>query len=132
MCMFCDVQVYHHVCVLFCVWLAMVSRANTTWVFVIFNSFVHTFMYAYYAYTALGFKLHHRYKSIVTKMQLTQFYLGQIINGFAVVVFWHCSTVFENVLGVYTFTFVVSLILLFTRFYKKTYRHGKDNKKKVG
>ena len=108
----------------------MVTRANTTWPFVQFNSFVHTIMYAYYAYTALGYRVSNKYKSFVTKLQLTSFYIGVPINAFGIWRYWRCSTGPEHILGIFALYFLSSLIVLFNIFYKNTYAKPKQKVKK--
>ncbi|KAJ3190784.1 hypothetical protein HK101_008358 [Irineochytrium annulatum] len=52
------------------------SQATATWIFVLFNSFIHTLMYFYYALTTLGLHPPRRAKKMLTTMQISQFLVG--------------------------------------------------------
>ncbi|OZJ03148.1 hypothetical protein BZG36_03889 [Bifiguratus adelaidae] len=72
-------QTYHHAGAIFTMWANINYAAHPIWVFVILNSFVHTIMYTYYAATTLG--LNPPYKQYITRLQLTQFFVGQCIGA---------------------------------------------------
>lgn len=112
------------------------TRIPGVWVFVAFNSFIHTIMYSYYTLTCLGYQP--SWKKLLTTMQIMQFVVG---NTLAII---YCSlpsclpsngSVRENVLAkvigshygsmlftfLYNFLFVGTLIMLFNDFSKRTY-----------
>ncbi|CAG8447403.1 5018_t:CDS:2 [Diversispora eburnea] len=48
-------QTYHHFGAMITMWSGIKFKAAPIWIFVIFNSFIHSIMYAYYAATGIGF-----------------------------------------------------------------------------
>lgn len=67
-------QIFHHIGAVITMWYLVKTENPTTWIFVILNSLIHTFMYAYYCSTTLGFKP--KWKVIMTLLQICQFFLG--------------------------------------------------------
>ncbi|KAF9110663.1 hypothetical protein BGX27_006036 [Mortierella sp. AM989] len=70
-------QTYHHAGAMITMWTGIRYQATAIWIFVIFNSFIHSIMYCYYACTSIG--LHPPGKKYLTTMQITQFLLGTTI-----------------------------------------------------
>lgn len=112
------------------------THAPAAWIFVLFNSFIHTIMYFYYTLTCLGYRP--TWKRILTTMQIIQFLVGNPL-GLIYAVLPGCLPLEiippENVIGqilgsqlrslyaclfINTF-FISSLVLLFTDFSRKTY-----------
>jgi len=52
------------------------TQAMAVWLFVLFNSAVHSIMYCYYAITALSLPFPRFLKKSITRMQITQFLVG--------------------------------------------------------
>lgn len=71
-------QTYHHVGAVITIWAAVITKSPCCWVFVIFNSLIHAFMYTYYCLTTLGYRP--SWKIIMTLMQITQFFGGIFIS----------------------------------------------------
>lgn len=85
-------QMFHHVGAVITMWADVVTKCPATWIFVstvtrsaphvrsslqaqvVFNSFIHTFMYAYYALTSLHIRP--PWKMMITAMQIMQFIIG--------------------------------------------------------
>jgi len=67
-------QTYHHAGAIIGMWMLCMSRAFGAWVFVVLNSFIHTWMYLYYTLTCFGYQP--SWKRLMTYMQLTQFFVG--------------------------------------------------------
>lgn len=67
-------QTYHHSGAMITMWSGIRYRATPIWIFVLFNSFVHSIMYLYYAATSIG--LHPPGKRYLTSIQITQFLVG--------------------------------------------------------
>ncbi|KAI8137764.1 ELO family [Fennellomyces sp. T-0311] len=67
-------QTYHHSGAMLTMWAGIRYRATPIWIFVLFNSFVHSVMYCYYAATSVG--LHPPGKRYLTSIQITQFLVG--------------------------------------------------------
>lgn len=124
-------------------WIMTTTHAPAAWIFVLFNSFIHTIMYFYYTLTCLGYRP--TWKRILTTMQITQFLVGNPL-GLIYAVLPGCLPLEnippENVIGkllgsqlrslyaclfVNTF-FISSLVVLFTDFSRKTYGKPSDKK----
>eukprot|EP00483_Globobulimina_turgida_P011258 UN11280 len=56
-------QTYHHMGAVFACWLQVIVAGKSFWIFVCFNSFIHTIMYAYYCCTTLGYRF--RFKFVI-------------------------------------------------------------------
>ena len=112
------------------------THAPAGWIFVLFNSFIHTIMYFYYTLTCLGYRP--TWKRILTTMQIVQFCVGNPL-GLIYAFLPDCLPLEvippENIVGkllgsqlrslyaclfVNTF-FISSLVILFTDFSRKTY-----------
>ncbi|KAJ1967023.1 hypothetical protein IWQ62_002105, partial [Dispira parvispora] len=67
-------QTYHHSGAMLCMWAGIHFQSMPIWIFVVFNSFVHTIMYFYYMCTSVG--IHPPGKKYITTMQISQFLVG--------------------------------------------------------
>ena len=129
-------QTFHHSGSIMGMWIMTTTHAPAAWIFVLFNSFIHTIMYFYYTLTCLGYRP--TWKRILTTMQIIQFLVGNPL-GLIYAVLPGCLPLEnippENVIGqilgtqlrslyaclfVNTF-FISSLVILFTDFSRKTY-----------
>jgi hypothetical protein len=136
-------QTFHHSGSIIGMWVMTTTHAPAAWIFVLFNSFIHTIMYFYYTLTCLGYRP--TWKRILTTMQITQFLVGNPL-GLIYAVLPGCLPLEiippENVIGqilgsqlrslyaclfVNTF-FISSLVVLFTDFSRKTYGKPSDEK----
>ena len=113
-------QLFHHVGAVVGCWCCVVYRSTGAWLFVIENSFVHSFMYFYYAMSVIGIKL--RFKKYLTRMQMIQFIIG---NTLAFIQMY----TYRNVIPLADIIFVAGfcvytsiLFVLFGMFYQKAYR----------
>lgn len=76
-------QTYHHVGAVMTMWYILATRLVGIWIWPVFNGFIHTIMYFYYALSAAKIKV--SWKRAVTRLQLLQFMTGGVIlNGFFV------------------------------------------------
>jgi len=108
---------YHHFGAALIMWVLVLTEAPAGWIFTVFNSFIHTFMYAYYIGTLLGYRP--AFKNLITIGQLTQFVTGVAM---AVHITIQCQQTNTQKLGTLaTIGYTVSLIFLFADFYYKTY-----------
>lgn len=143
-------QTFHHSGSILGMWIMTTTHAPAAWIFVLFNSFIHTIMYFYYTLTCLGFRP--TWKKILTTMQIIQFVVGNPL-GLIYALLPGCLPLEiippENVIGqilgsqlrslyaclfINTF-FISSLVILFTDFSRKTYgtknsKTEKSNEKK--
>ncbi|KAK7302438.1 hypothetical protein RJT34_13328 [Clitoria ternatea] len=108
-------HVYHHSTVLIVcyIWLTLFPVVLVT------NASVHVLMYAYYLSCALGVRP--KWKKVVTRVQITQFYSSFVVLG--LMLYYHftgsgCSGVWGWSFNV---VFYASLLLLFVDFHKKNY-----------
>jgi len=74
-------HVYHHVMTLFITWFGLYTGITFQWFGLLLNTFVHIFMYYYYAKKSLG--LDSWWKVYLTRAQILQF----IVN-LSMVIFW--------------------------------------------
>jgi len=106
-------QTYHHSGAMITMWSGIRYQAQPIWIFVVFNSLIHSIMYMYYAMTSIG--LHPPGKRYLTSMQISQFLVGLKTPGqqFAVAI---------NV------GYLLPLTYLFVDFARKTYGNRKAKK----
>lgn len=129
-------QTFHHAGSIISMWLQAATRLSFGWVFVLFNSFIHTVMYTYYTLTCFGYQP--SWKRLLTRMQIIQFLVGdplamvyflipecaskedgtkvEIIPGYPV-----SLHNFVRLGGAITIGFVALLVPLFWDFSAKTY-----------
>mmetsp|Transcript_46237 Transcript_46237/g.76458 ORF Transcript_46237/g.76458 Transcript_46237/m.76458 type:complete len:283 (-) Transcript_46237:150-998(-) len=67
-------QTFHHFGAPWDMHLGIALKNETLWIFLLFNSFVHTFMYTYYALAAARIRVPG--KPLITALQLSQFLYG--------------------------------------------------------
>lgn len=70
-------QTFHHFGAPWDVYLAIVLKNEGMWIFVSFNSFIHTVMYTYFSFTAAGIRV--PAKPLITVLQICQFVFGFIL-----------------------------------------------------
>lgn len=123
-------QVYHHTGAIFCCWFLCKSKSHISWIFILFNSFVHSFMYLYYAATSVGIKS--KLKFMITYLQIAQFVIGFILGVFFMVygdIFSKELALkrFQMATGIINLSYVAGLYVLFMRFAKETYGKKKTD-----
>ncbi|GAA5887173.1 hypothetical protein JCM6882_009473 [Rhodosporidiobolus microsporus] len=69
-------QSYHHCGAIWTMFAGYRAQAMPIWLFCVFNSFIHTIMYCYYAVTSLKLPFPQFLKRNITRLQITQFLLG--------------------------------------------------------
>ena len=69
-------QSYHHAGAMMCMWAGVRYQSPPIWIFVVFNSFIHSLMYFYFTLSCLHIKVPQAFKKLLTSMQITQFVLG--------------------------------------------------------
>ncbi|MCJ1289004.1 hypothetical protein MMC34_000536 [Xylographa carneopallida] len=69
-------QTYHHAGAMMCMWAGMRYMSPPIWMFVLVNSFIHTLMYSYYTFAALGMNAPILFKRTLTSLQIAQFIVG--------------------------------------------------------
>jgi len=73
---------YHHVTTLMSWWVMYHWYEPAQQWYVVMNSFVHSFMYTYYALRALRIRVPRPIAMFITTIQLTQMVLGVTVNGY--------------------------------------------------
>ncbi|NXH09762.1 ELOV4 protein, partial [Bucco capensis] len=117
-------HVYHHGTMLFNWWSGVKYVPGGQAFFIgMLNSFVHIFMYGYYALASLGPQMHHYlwWKRYLTIMQLCQFVAIAAHSSYNL--FTECP--FPDGFNIAVFLYILSLIVLFLHYYYQTYIRGK-------
>ena len=115
-------QVYHHTGVVIAMWLAIQNKCNWIMIMVGLNSFIHTLMYFYYIFSAIGYKsplaVH------LTTAQLTQFVVGIVFSGYSYVL----NVSMENKYSLmFMHAYAIGLIFLFAEMFRQKYSKKKTN-----
>ncbi|KAL2886362.1 Elongation of very long chain fatty acids protein 3 [Ceratocystis lukuohia] len=71
-------QTYHHAGAMMCMWAGIRWMAPPIWLFVVYNSLIHSLMYTYYTVTAFNIRVPMVIKRSLTTMQITQFLVGVV------------------------------------------------------
>ncbi|KAJ1558253.1 hypothetical protein HK405_014076, partial [Cladochytrium tenue] len=127
-----QLQSYHHAGAILTMYLCVASRSTATWIFVVFNSAIHTVMYLYYAATTLG--LRPPGKKYLTSLQITQFLVGGSL-AVSYVIIPGCLKrqpgleSLEILAYASTIGYLVPLTALFVDFAKRTYSQMKHRAK---
>ena len=104
--------------------MAMVLQSTGAYIFIILNSFIHSLMYFYYACSVLKIKI--PFKHILTQMQMIQFVVGNSVAVLQVYFFGDYITMGDKICIWYHVGYTAVLFILFSRFYKKTYKKSKQ------
>ncbi|CBQ72860.1 conserved hypothetical protein [Sporisorium reilianum SRZ2] len=76
-----NLQSYHHAGAIICMWIAYRYQSQPVWVFCVFNSFVHTWMYTYYFCAAMRWPFPRAVKRNLTTMQIAQIASGTFLTN---------------------------------------------------
>ncbi|ODV81039.1 fatty acid elongation protein-like protein [Suhomyces tanzawaensis NRRL Y-17324] len=69
-------QSYHHAGAMMCMWAGIRFQSPPIWIFVVFNSFIHSLMYFYFSLSCLHIRVPNIFKRLLTTLQITQFVIG--------------------------------------------------------
>lgn len=69
-------QTYHHAGAMMCMWAGIRYMSPPIFLFVVFNSGIHTLMYTYYTLTTLHIRVPNVIKRSLTTLQISQFIIG--------------------------------------------------------
>ncbi|CAD7929739.1 unnamed protein product [Amoebophrya sp. A25] len=105
------------------------NQVEGTWIYVVFNGFIHTVMYYYYACCIMKWPF--PWKQMITNMQLLQF-----VSGLGVVIPYAFSAPFwsdpaKRCAFGFNYAYVLMNLTLFINFYRQTYL-AKKNKAAKG
>lgn len=133
-------QSYHHSGAILCMWSGTRFMSAPIWIFVVFNSFIHSLMYAYFSLSCINIRLPKWFKQTLTTLQITQFIVGGSLAFSHLFVryydsvnqkFTSCVSTSEEALAVYINVFYLApLTLLFAAFYVDSYKKKQDIAKK--
>ncbi|XP_060942739.1 elongation of very long chain fatty acids protein 5 [Limanda limanda] len=120
-------HVYHHTSMLNIWWFVMNWIAcGHSYFGAAINSFVHVVMYSYYGLSAIpAIRPYLWWKKYITQFQLIQFFLTMFHTSWAFI--WPCG--FPSGWLYFQFSYMVSLIILFSNFYIQTYKRQSTLKK---
>ncbi|PVV05281.1 hypothetical protein BB560_000205 [Smittium megazygosporum] len=120
-------QTYHHAGAILCMWIDVNNALASVFYFVIVNSFVHSVMYTYFAFSSLGFYLPG--KQYLTSLQITQF-----LCGFVYAVYYalkpNCASPSQRFGTWVNIAYLLPLTYLFFDFAFRTYGKKKPSSKK--
>ena len=90
------------------------------WIFAVFNSLIHTLMYAYYGFTALEVKLN-MLRMAMTSLQIVQLFSGNVVAFFLPSVeCYGASPTLMLTWGINNL-YIITLLVLFANFYYQNY-----------
>lgn len=128
-------QSYHHSGAILCMWSGVRYMSSPIWIFVVFNSFIHSLMYFYFSLSCLKIRLPQWFKQSLTSLQILQFILGGSLAVVHLFVryydsveggFSSCIATSEQAMAVYINVFYLApLTLLFAAFYIDSYKKKK-------
>ncbi|KAG1142921.1 hypothetical protein G6F37_006019 [Rhizopus arrhizus] len=122
-------QTYHHSGAMITMWSGIRYKAQPIWIFVVFNSLIHSIMYMYYAFTSIG--LHPPGKRYLTSMQISQFLVGMSTAISYLFVPDCLQTPGQRFAVGLNIAYLLPLTYLFVDFARKTYGKRKAAAKKV-
>mmetsp|Transcript_18038 Transcript_18038/g.23739 ORF Transcript_18038/g.23739 Transcript_18038/m.23739 type:complete len:231 (-) Transcript_18038:565-1257(-) len=121
-------QGYHHAIAVPSMWSVTVSQAPGLVPFICLNALVHTVMYCYYAFAALGYRS--PLKKLITVGQLVQFFTGITMCMPHFYIGDICTNVAQRAGQGFVQIVAVLLIVLFANFFIQAYlkKSAKKNK----
>ena len=123
---------YHHVTVLLYCWYGLGTRNAAGHWFISINLGVHSVMYSYYMFKAMGFRISPSIAKSITILQLLQFLVGLVLLFTGVWLKWGGQTCAMNEVHIKAgFVMYGSYFLLFMNFFYQRYIKPSPKKKKV-
>ena len=113
---------YHHIATLIYVWVAYPERMSSGRWFITMNCTVHAFMYTYYAFRAMKFRIPRPICIAITSMQTFQMVIGITVNVGVILVKQrgdHCQQSWSNL--VFSSLMYFSYFLLFSVYFYNAY-----------
>jgi len=108
-------------------WVLYNYENEGIWIFVQFNSLIHTFMYTYYFFTAMGKKI--ELKVFVTVLQILQLVVGNTISLFYLSIPCYRKDYFRMAGWTVNMFYICVLVALFAEFFYDAYIKKGDGKK---
>ncbi|KAE9550096.1 hypothetical protein FO519_006688 [Halicephalobus sp. NKZ332] len=122
---------YHHVAVLVYTVHSGAEHTAPGQAFITMNYLAHSFMYTYYAISAVGKRVPRWVSMVVTTVQTTQMFLGVAISCYIYYIKAHTNYKCQQSMGnlYLAFTIYITFAVLFVQFFIDTY--FKKEKKKI-
>eukprot|EP00274_Cyanoptyche_gloeocystis_P002792 CAMPEP_0196661718 /NCGR_PEP_ID=MMETSP1086-20130531/45613_1 /TAXON_ID=77921 /ORGANISM="Cyanoptyche gloeocystis , Strain SAG4.97" /LENGTH=157 /DNA_ID=CAMNT_0041996741 /DNA_START=246 /DNA_END=719 /DNA_ORIENTATION=- len=126
------IQIFHHIGAVLIMGMGVMTRNDPHWIFVVFNSLVHTVMYFYYFLAALRVDVR-AIKKWITRLQILQFVSGILLCCFYYRIPGFCSDRNGPALisTVLLQLYVLAVLALFLQFYAESYRRRPAKPKQV-
>ncbi|QPG73047.1 hypothetical protein FOA43_000351 [Brettanomyces nanus] len=125
-------QSYHHAGAILCMWAGVRFSSPPIWIFVVFNSFIHSIMYFYFTLSCFKIKVSLRFKQCLTTLQIIQFVLGGCLAVLHMFVRYKdiitgttqsCINTGEDALAIFmNVAYLTPLTMLFAAFYIDSYK----------
>lgn len=125
-------QSYHHSGAILCMWSGVRFMSPPIWIFVVFNSFIHSIMYGYFTLSCFKIRLPIWFKQSLTTLQISQFVIGGSLAIIHLFVHYFdqltgnynaCISTSEQAIAVYiNVLYLTPLTILFGAFYIDSYR----------
>ncbi|CAD1469085.1 unnamed protein product, partial [Heterotrigona itama] len=121
---------YHHIVTFLYTWFSYVEDAGYAKWFAFMNCFIHSCMYTYYAFKAMGYRPPRRLAMMITSIQLSQMFVGSFLTittyYYVYIAKVECLVTPFNI-TVATIMYV-SYAILFARFFAQAYLSNKSAK----
>jgi hypothetical protein len=115
-------QWFHHLGAGLVLWVLVRYENAEIWIFIVFNSFIHTLMYTYYAASVRGVNL------TLVKWMMTLLQILQLFIGGTIISVWHPMNQPSyradwQQMGSYLFSqaYIAALLVMFIQFFIETY-----------
>ncbi|RCK57537.1 Elongation of very long chain fatty acids protein 3 [Candida viswanathii] len=130
-------QSYHHAGAMMSMWAGIRYQSPPIWIFVVFNSFIHSLMYLYFSLSCVHIRVPNLFKRVLTSLQIVQFVVGgsiAVLHSFVWIVdssgvltddelkWISCIAAPEQALAILiNVAYLMPLTALFTAFYIESY-----------
>jgi len=121
---------FHHLYAAADMWILHRSQNDSIWIFVFFNSAIHTLMYFYYAAVSLKYHVG-PIKVVLTMLQILQLFGGTLLSCLPYFLMdCYKNDPFMNVSFWFSFLYTSTLVVFFSQFFVTSYCSRRDARKK--
>jgi len=117
-------QYFHHIGAPIDAWLLFTFKNEGLWIFVQFNSLIHSIMYLYYGFSALEIRM--PFKWLLTALQLVQLTVGNFMSFKYLTVTCYANDPYRMASWSVNMFYVGTLIVLFVHFFFTSYLQPKS------
>jgi len=125
---------FHHLFAAVDMWILHTTKNDSIWIFVFFNSAIHTLMYFYYGASLMGIRFN-SLKSSLTLLQIMQLFFGTLLSMVPnLTLACHSKNMKLSVSYWFSFAYTGTLVAMFVHFYITSYCNStpkKDTKKMI-